>query len=139
MPSEPMYRLHLVCKVTIAEDIIDPGVRSFRTTSPPFITHFTRRISVMSWSGSPETAMMSANLPFSMVPRISCMWMIWALTVVAMRRVYRGVAPHLTYRGNISACTPCEQLHSELNTLPGGGGVPVPILRLIPAAVPYLH
>ena len=40
--------------------------RSLRITTPPFITNFTRSISVTSASGLPETAMMSANLPFSM-------------------------------------------------------------------------
>jgi hypothetical protein len=39
--------------------------KSFRKTTPPFITNLTRSISVMSVSGSPETATMSANLPFS--------------------------------------------------------------------------
>jgi hypothetical protein len=39
--------------------------KSFRKTTPPFITNFTRSISVMSVSGSPETATISANLPFS--------------------------------------------------------------------------
>ena len=43
-------------------------VSSSRTSTPPFITNFTRSISVMSVSGFPETAMMSAYLPFSMVP-----------------------------------------------------------------------
>ena len=42
--------------------------RSLRTTTPPFITNFTRSISVTSVSGFPETAMTSANLPFSSVP-----------------------------------------------------------------------
>src|SRR6266699_897481 len=96
------------------EDTIIPAARSLRTTAPPFITNFTRCISVMSVSGSPETAIMSANLPFSMAPRLSCLWMISALTVVAIRSVYKGLAPHLTKMGNISPCTPCEQLHSVL-------------------------
>ena len=38
---------------------------SFRYTTPPFITNFIRSISVMSVSGLPETATISANLPFS--------------------------------------------------------------------------
>ena len=45
--------------------------RSFRTTTPPFITNFTRCISVTSASGSPDTAMRSAYLPFSMLPTCS--------------------------------------------------------------------
>jgi hypothetical protein len=44
--------------------------KSFRNTTPPFITNLTRSISVMSVSGSPKTATMSANLPFST-------WPIW--------------------------------------------------------------
>src|SRR5467141_1914851 len=80
------------------EDIIMPAARSLRTTAPPFITNFIRCISVISVSGSPVTAIMSANLPFSMEPRLSCLWMISALTVVAMRSVYKGLAPHLTDR-----------------------------------------
>ena len=44
---------------------------SLRATTPPFITKRTRSISLMSWSGLPETAMMSANLPFSTEP-MSC-------------------------------------------------------------------
>jgi hypothetical protein len=42
--------------------------KSFLKTTPPFITNLTRSISVMSVSGSPETATMSANLPFSTYP-----------------------------------------------------------------------
>jgi len=41
---------------------------SSRTTCPPFITNFTRSISVTSASGLPLTAMTSANLPFSRLP-----------------------------------------------------------------------
>src|SRR6185295_7767138 len=41
---------------------------SLRTTCPPFITNFTRSISVTSRSGSPVTAMTSAYLPFSRLP-----------------------------------------------------------------------
>src|SRR5215467_6531756 len=41
---------------------------SLRTTCPPFITNFTRSISVTSFSGSPLTAMTSAYLPFSRLP-----------------------------------------------------------------------
>src|SRR6266404_521580 len=84
------------------EDVIMPAARSLRTTAPPFITNFTRCISVMSVNGSPATA------------RVSCLWMISALIVVAIRRVNAGLAPHLTKIGNISPCTPCEQLQSVL-------------------------
>jgi hypothetical protein len=41
---------------------------SFFTTNPPFITKRTRCISLMSVSGSPETAIRSAYLPFSTLP-----------------------------------------------------------------------
>ena len=47
---------------------IVPGVRSFLKISPPFMTNFTRRVSEMSASGSPDTATMSANLPFVIDP-----------------------------------------------------------------------
>ena len=43
------------------------AVRPFFTTIPPFITNFTRCISERSATGFPDTAMMSANLPFSML------------------------------------------------------------------------
>ena len=46
-----------------------PG-RSSRTTTPPFITNFTRSISVTSASGSPLTATRSAYLPFSSAPTL---------------------------------------------------------------------
>src|ERR1700676_2747037 len=55
------------------EDVMVPAARSLRTTAPPFITNFTRCISVMSVSGSPATAIRSANLPFSMLPSTSCL------------------------------------------------------------------
>src|SRR5207249_3997639 len=42
--------------------------RSFRKTTPPFITKAIRSNSVMSASGSPLTATRSANLPFSTIP-----------------------------------------------------------------------
>jgi len=42
--------------------------KSSRKTTPPFITNLTRCISVMSASGSPETATRSAYLPFSTIP-----------------------------------------------------------------------
>src|SRR5262245_42456126 len=40
------------------------------TTVPPFITHFTRSSSVMSFVGSPETATMSANEPLATTPTL---------------------------------------------------------------------
>ena len=45
-----------------------PWVKSFLKISPPFITNFTRCVSVMSASGSPDTATMSANLPLVIDP-----------------------------------------------------------------------
>src|SRR5580658_877973 len=45
---------------------------SFRMTFPPFITNLTRCSSVMSTSGSLETAIKSAYLPLSMDPIWSC-------------------------------------------------------------------
>ena len=44
------------------------GARSFRTILPPFITNLTRCSSVMSASGSPDTATRSAYLPFPIEP-----------------------------------------------------------------------
>ncbi len=41
---------------------------SFLTTSPPFITNFTRSSVVTSFSGSPSTATMSAHAPGSRLP-----------------------------------------------------------------------
>ena len=45
-----------------------PAAMSFLMTLPPFITNLTRCSSVMSASGSPETATRSAYLPLSMEP-----------------------------------------------------------------------
>ncbi len=72
------------------------GGMSLRITSPPFITNFTRCISVISFSGSPDTAIRSANLPSSMLPTLSSMRMIFAFTVMAMRSAFGGVTPHFT-------------------------------------------
>jgi hypothetical protein len=47
------------------------AVKSSRTTMPPFMTNFTRCISEISCRGSPETAIRSAYLPFSIVPMVS--------------------------------------------------------------------
>src|ERR1700686_4652946 len=41
---------------------------SFLNVTPPFITNFTRSISVMSLRGSPATATRSAKRPFSTMP-----------------------------------------------------------------------
>jgi hypothetical protein len=60
-------------------------LKSFRATCPPFITNLTRSSSVMSVRGSPETATISANLPFSIDPTRSCQPIISALTEVAAR------------------------------------------------------
>src|SRR5205807_5405211 len=65
-------------------------LKSFRTISPPFITNFTRWSSVMSFRGLPETAMISAYLPFSMDPTRSCQPIISAFTVVAARKACAG-------------------------------------------------
>src|SRR5215471_19689314 len=43
---------------------------SFLTTSPPFITNFTRSRVVTSFSGSASTATMSAQAPGSSVPTL---------------------------------------------------------------------
>jgi len=39
---------------------------------------------------------MSAYFLFSMVPNLSYKWRISAFTVVAMRKVYNGLAPYCT-------------------------------------------
>src|SRR5262249_50286627 len=69
---------------------------SFLTTWPPFITKRTRLISVMSASGSPETAIRSAYLPFSTAPTRSCQPIRSAATEVADCKVFTGSIPHLT-------------------------------------------
>src|SRR5262249_47047408 len=58
--------------------------KSFRNTWPPFMTNFTRSSSVMSLSGSPDTAIMSAYLPFSTEPMRFCQPIISAATDVAV-------------------------------------------------------
>src|SRR5262249_12404376 len=45
-----------------------PYLRLLRITTPPFITNATRSISVTPASGSPATAIRSANRPGSIVP-----------------------------------------------------------------------
>src|SRR5215813_2852052 len=46
----------------------DPHFISSLKTLPPFMTNFTRCNSVISFSGSPETATKSAHFPASTVP-----------------------------------------------------------------------
>ena len=58
------------------------AVKSLRTTLPPFITNFTRCSSVMSASGSPDTATRSAYLPFVIEPIWSFQPIASALTIV---------------------------------------------------------
>src|SRR5439155_452635 len=58
-------------RMRIAASYREPTVRSvisLRMIFPPFITNLTRCNSVMSASGSPDTAIRSANLPFSIDP-----------------------------------------------------------------------
>jgi hypothetical protein len=55
------------------------------------------------------------KLAFSTVAMRSYMWMVSALTVLAMRKVKTGAALQLTKIGNIS---PREQVHSFLKTVP---------------------
>src|SRR5204863_1254243 len=59
------------------------GVISLRMILPPFITNLTRCNSVMSASGSPDTAIRSANLPFSIDPTRSSSPNTSALLTVA--------------------------------------------------------
>ena len=73
---------------------------SFRKMTPPFasIPKRTRSSSVMSVRGSPETATISANLPFSTVP--TCLprskFKLAAALVVAIRSALTGDIPHFT-------------------------------------------
>jgi peptidoglycan/LPS O-acetylase OafA/YrhL len=69
---------------------------SFFTTSPPFITNFTCCNAVMSCSGSPSTAMMSANLPGSRVPTLSVQPRRSASLMVAVWIACIGLIPRLT-------------------------------------------
>src|SRR6266446_6941533 len=71
-------------------------VSSFRTICPPFMTNFTRSSSVTSVAGLPETAMKSANLPFSMDPTRSFQPIFSAPTEVAERIACSGVIPYST-------------------------------------------
>src|SRR5512138_2173534 len=66
---------------------------SFRTICPPFITNRTRCRSLTSFSGSPSTAMMSANLPASIAPIRSLMPSRSAELRVAARRTSIGDIP----------------------------------------------
>jgi hypothetical protein len=56
------------CCASLALEVAIRYFSSFRNTTPPFITNFTRSISLMSSSGLPETATRSANFPFSTYP-----------------------------------------------------------------------
>src|SRR5690242_4813103 len=82
--------------------------RSSRTILPSFITNFTRCSSVMSVSGLPETAMMSAYLPLSIDPIRSCQPITVALTIVPDWMARAGDIPaRLTNAANSIACGPC--------------------------------
>src|SRR2546428_204648 len=104
---------------------IVPGARSFLKTSPPFITNFTRSVSLISASGSPETATMSANLPFVIDPisfrhRIS----VAALMVPACKAPAGVMPPILTSAVNSRAfvpsrhAAPWDPLPSTVTTSP---------------------
>src|SRR5262249_38116042 len=80
--------------------------RSLRKPSPPFITNFTRSSSVTSFAGLPETATISAYLPFSMDPTRSPQPMLSAATDVAERIACRGVIPYSTMVANSTASSP---------------------------------
>ena len=65
-------RVPLGCCVRSARDcrITTHFPYSFFTTSPPFITNFTRSSVVTSFTGSPSTATMSAHAPGSRLPTL---------------------------------------------------------------------
>jgi hypothetical protein len=65
----------------------------FRITCPPFITNRTWSRLEMSCSGLPSTAIMSANLPTSMLPRRSCQPRSRAALMVAARMTSIGGMP----------------------------------------------
>ncbi len=73
-----------------------PGARSFLKTSPPFITNFTRSVSLILASGSPETATMSANLPFVIDPTSFCHLISFAALMVPACRAAAGVMPPMS-------------------------------------------
>ena len=77
-----VYAASLSAHNSSAVDFENVILRSFLITLPPFITNLTRCSSVISASGSPETAIRSAYLPLSMDPIWSCHPSASALIVV---------------------------------------------------------
>src|SRR2546422_4503118 len=69
---------------------------SLLRTVPAFITNLTRSSSVMSESGSPETATRSANLPASTEPIRSLQPKSSAATAVPHRLARTGLLAYLT-------------------------------------------
>ena len=69
------YRMHAlrhdVKRVQACDAMHRNCVFHYFTRVPPFSTNVTRRMTVMSTSGLPRTAMMSATLPCSTVPTVS--------------------------------------------------------------------
>src|SRR5216684_4815166 len=70
------------------------------TTTPSFITNDTRSVAVMSASGLPGTAMMSASLPEVSVPTLSSTPRRAASTEVAARNAAAGDMPRPVIRAN---------------------------------------
>src|SRR5712691_686272 len=100
------------------------GGRSSRTIFPPFITNLTRCSSVMSASGSPDTAMRSAYLPFSIDPTRSCHPIAVALTIVADWMALAGDMPaRWTNHASSSAWVPCGNVEPS---------TPLPAMTLSP-------
>jgi len=67
------------------------------TTVPPFITHRTLSMTtLMSASGSPSTAVMSAKYPGAICPRLFVIPRTSAALVVAVASAWAGVIPSLT-------------------------------------------
>ena len=106
-----------------------PPVRSFLMTFPPFITNLTRCSSVMSASGSPETAIRSAYLPLSMDPIWSCHPSASALIDgCALKGPGRSHAGVLHQRFEVERLRPVgvgraigSAAHHDLHALGGGG------------------
>src|SRR5439155_5879645 len=85
-----------------------PCAMSFLMIFLPFITNFTRCSSVISDSGSPETAIRSAYLPLSMDPIWSCHPRASALIMVPLRMALAGVKPaRFTSHSKSRAWVPC--------------------------------
>src|SRR5215469_17300007 len=74
----------------------DNQCSSFLKRLPPFMTNFTCCNSVMSLSGSPETATRSAHFPASTVPILSDQPSSSAAEVVAVRMACIGAMPYFT-------------------------------------------